>query len=1036
MWSFLIIVVGGLIAQNLASRIHKIERQLAQWRVTLNQMYAERGIVMPDAVGAAAPAPSPVDLGLQPQTPPVPVVEVADSAPISPADVGASLPSEEPEAEPAPAAVETPKIVAQAAPPAPVLSAPQPVEEEVAPVATPAAAHKPEPETAPEPQPEPAPAVQPATAPKAKRTMRIQPPKISFEELFGAKLPIWVGGISLAIAGLYLVIYVVEQIRFTPLLRECLGMAFAVTLVALAEVARNWKTTAIDQRVAQALAGAGIAVAYTVFLTATNYYHLMTPGAGFVGLALVTLSALGLALRYGAPCGVLGLVGGFAAPALVGQAPGDVKLLAAYLLLTICGIAGLARKQGWGWLANLALLGGFGWGAVMLTMNLADQAASAALGGYTLMLGLIVPLLAGANDKAGLSRSLPAGLAAIEMAAFVARGGFTPFVWGFYGLIAVGIIILARIDVRLKALPRLAMIVGLVTVAIWPAPAMVQFYTVIGAGMLIFAGSALQNVWSKRGSAVDAGQAAVAVLGGLAVAYIRTPQHNDHQFAVACFGFAALFALMSLLGWRNAARRDDARFATLASTAITLVATGIVLAVPHANLPPLLMALALGTLLLGRRAEDKRLEEFARGGAMVAVVSLAATWGMTQELLRAYGLVPPYDVFAGLWRYGLTAVLLGVFSMVERDRTLRQLTQAGAALLLTVAFAQLVPAFYLPILGALGVLVLAELGARFKLDGRAAMASFTLVTLAWMLPPFIIWLSGVLKTLGGVPLLASALPLPDVALSRIMIPTMLIGLAAWRSAQTFARKLIAWGAGVAVMIALFVFYKHAFGLHSEVDFYDRGMLERILLTQLLFAGGALAWMQRARAPQLLMRLALLFTGLGLFRTLWFEGVVFNPIWHDQWLGNAPLVNLLAPALLAPMFWAYLYVQQHSPRADKLRLPQTLMQIALILLFAYANIRMAFHGGTALAFGDITPGEDITRSVVAIGLAVGFLRWGISRGLRIWRIASLILMLCAVGKVFLFDAAGLTGLFRIFSFMALGVSLIGIGWLYSRHLKTD
>jgi uncharacterized membrane protein len=48
-----------------------------------------------------------------------------------------------------------------------------------------------------------------------------------------------------------------------------------------------------------------------------------------------------------------------------------------------------------------------------------------------------------------------------------------------------------------------------------------------------------------------------------------------------------------------------------------------------------------------------------------------------------------------------------------------------------------------------------------------------------------------------------------------------------------------------------------------------------------------------------------------------------------------------------------------------------------------------------------------------------------------RIASLVLMLGAVAKVFLLDASGLEGLMRIASFVALGLSLIGVGWLYSR-----
>jgi uncharacterized membrane protein len=92
----------------------------------------------------------------------------------------------------------------------------------------------------------------------------------------------------------------------------------------------------------------------------------------------------------------------------------------------------------------------------------------------------------------------------------------------------------------------------------------------------------------------------------------------------------------------------------------------------------------------------------------------------------------------------------------------------------------------------------------------------------------------------------------------------------------------------------------------------------------------------------------------------------------------------------------------------------------------------FHGSILLETG-VTAGEDICRSILAVLLAVGFLLWGIRSGSRDWRIASLVLMIAAVAKVFLFDASGLDGLLRIGSFVALGLSLIGIGWLYSRYL---
>ena len=77
-----------------------------------------------------------------------------------------------------------------------------------------------------------------------------------------------------------------------------------------------------------------------------------------------------------------------------------------------------------------------------------------------------------------------------------------------------------------------------------------------------------------------------------------------------------------------------------------------------------------------------------------------------------------------------------------------------------------------------------------------------------------------------------------------------------------------------------------------------------------------------------------------------------------------------------------------------------------------------------------------RSLLGIILALAFLWWGSRTGKRSWRIGSLVLMLLAVAKVFVVDAAGLEGLLRIASFMALGLSLIGIGWVYSRRLRSQ
>src|SRR3569832_2564549 len=96
------------------------------------------------------------------------------------------------------------------------------------------------------------------------------------------------------------------------------------------------------------------------------------------------------------------------------------------------------------------------------------------------------------------------------------------------------------------------------------------------------------------------------------------------------------------------------------------------------------------------------------------------------------------------------------------------------------------------------------------------------------------------------------------------------------------------------------------------------------------------------------------------------------------------------------------------------------------------LRWIAHGAD-LAGPGVSAAEDIARSVLALALAAAFLIGGSRARAQGWRIASLVLMLAAVAKVFTHDAAGLDGLARIASFVALGLSLIGVGWLYAKYL---
>jgi len=146
-----------------------------------------------------------------------------------------------------------------------------------------------------------------------------------------------------------------------------------------------------DDRVRQALAGAGIATLFGAFYLAGTSYGLIGATAAFIGLAAVTAAAIALSFRFGLPCAILGLVGGFAAPVLVDSDSANVPLLAMYLALVTGGLAWTGERQGRSWLAYTALAIGLGWGFLMQLSGLESSGDFAALGFYLIVLGTALP---------------------------------------------------------------------------------------------------------------------------------------------------------------------------------------------------------------------------------------------------------------------------------------------------------------------------------------------------------------------------------------------------------------------------------------------------------------------------------------------------------------------------------------------------------------------------------------------------------------------------------------------------------------------
>ncbi len=856
-----------------------------------------------------------------------------------------------------------------------------------------------------------------------------------FEDLFGKTLPIWLGGITLAIAGLFIVRYAIDEgffaSVFTPGVQIVTGLLFGFALIGGAEYAWRNEARLRDVRVPQALAGAGVATLYAAIMVAANVYLLIGPLFAFAALALVTASALGLSLRFGAPSAALGLAGGLAAPALVGALAPDVPLIAVYLALTIAALAGIARIRRWPWLALAALIGGAGWGLWMVLSHRAlDALGSLSIGGFVLLLAIAIPMLSFEGPRAALLRTASAIVGALQLALLVGYGGFTPLHWGLFALIAAAGQWLAWRERGFAIVPTISAVLSVLLLAAWPGATPFWFALIGLALAAIHALPLLARLWGEPGAMRRALELCAIALAMPALTKWQVWGIGDAALALVALGGAALAGAGIARGWRDEGRSADGRFASLTATAGALLALATLLLVARWLAPLAIGIIAAALLFFGKVARDRRIERAAAGFVGAAILALLLPpWGFA-EFPRVI------EGASGAWgqafvRWAGVAAVATLLAVRGEGPVVRRLCQFAAALLAYGACAQVALADWLmliPALGGMAVLLAARRVALGRVD--AAAVGFGFLSLGWAAWPIGAWSLAALVSLAGVPMPVEAAMLSAKQLVlRLLIPALAFGVPLWWIRRAVPRGVRIAGLGISSIaggIAAHSLYRIGFAALAGSDFVVTGIMQRLLWEALLVGAG---WIAMQRGMAWVARPLVIAATL---HALVYNILLHNPLWADQAVGGWPIVNLLAPLFLLPGIGLIL-VQRLTPSPHALlgRGAQIVLML-LVLGFAWATLRQFFHG-SLLAGPGVAPAENILRSLLILALAVGFLSWGIRAGRRDWRIASLLLMLGAVGKVFLFDASGLEGLLRIGSFVALGFSLIGIGWLYSRQL---
>jgi uncharacterized membrane protein len=169
----------------------------------------------------------------------------------------------------------------------------------------------------------------------------------------------------------------------------------------------------------------------------------------------------------------------------------------------------------------------------------------------------------------------------------------------------------------------------------------------------------------------------------------------------------------------------------------------------------------------------------------------------------------------------------------------------------------------------------------------------------------------------------------------------------------------------------------------------------------------------------------------------FPCFLLNPLWDHGAVGETPVFNLLLWSFGLPAVLLALATPELRRRGSR-KLSVALMATVLVLAFLLLTleIRQAFHG-TSLNAGPNSGASSIAErysySAAWILFGAVLLVLGILRKVKALRYASLAVMLLSVGKVFLYDMSNLTDLYRVFSFLGLGVSLLALAWVYQRFV---
>ncbi|RFP90164.1 DUF2339 domain-containing protein [Rhodobacteraceae bacterium 63075] len=802
-----------------------------------------------------------------------------------------------------------------------------------------------------------------------------------FDELAAWLKENWVLAIaaaSLAFAGLFMVQYGVEHGVLTPFWRVMAALGFGAVLVAGGEALRrrhgdDGADGDHDMRyLPSALSGAGIIVLFAAVLAARHLYEMIGPGTSLAGLCVVAALAIVIGWFYGPALAAIGIVGAGAAPFVVGGASDAPWLFYYYFLLIAVMALGIDTVKRWAWISVLGLFVGLG-GMWLLYLGGAGTLHFA----FALLLGTLAALTIPV-------RSLVPDHGDAAFWQMRAKAGGKAKLPGFPTRLAGGAILNASVAGLLIVMANAGI------AEVW-----------LGFGLLLVLAAALL-LWASGASALQdqavlpAGAFLLALClhgmeRGLLVRELMRgvtaePDITMPQTQWGLYVLVAMGVLLSLMAFWRMARAAGAQSGTEAQAAVgfalgaAILAPGVFFILEFTwpavrvlgTYPWALTAMALAALmtLLAERA--------ARGGdadgrrkLRVALLAIAA----------------------------LTLIAMALFLLLTKTA----LSLALAAMIVLIVLID--RKFDLPVLGGFIQIGVAVITYRLVLDP----GFFWAVDHDSAFEVFVAYA-------GVIALLAGAWWLYGGAGGKH--PLRLGG----RLAVESAVWLIALVGAAVALVRIFE--------DDIVTHWGLGLLALIAGASILVQAHRLPasrWL-----PVRVIRFALMgLSGLAMVLLLGMQASIASPLVNFLSTGS----NLvLGPPLLDSLALAYLPLAMLFAFAAKRFVPDRRLGYALYALSGlYAVTYLVFEvrrlvRGRDLSVPGVTDAELYVYTVLMLVASVGLLLYAYLRRSTLLRKIAMAGVALTIAKVFLVDMSGLAGLTRVFSFMGLGLSLLGLVWL--------